>query len=387
MQQLQKNKVLFIGGVLLSFLVVSVIGTFGVLYFLSATPAGETLRTKLGLDNLQTFNIQTSKTEKIIVEESSAIIDANKKINSSVVSIAGTGAPIRDIFGFRTPQTSGTGFIVTSDGLIATNKHVVDGGKDFTITTSDSKSYPGVVVSKDPVTDLALIKIEARGLPVADLGDSDKIQVGQWVIAVGNALGELQNSVTVGVISALERKATPTDASGKVENLDGLFQTDTAINPGNSGGPLVNLKGQVIGINTAIAGNAQNIGFAIQVNELKKALDSYRENGKIVRPYIGVRYQALTKAVASSLKLTVEKGALIIGSSTAPAIAAGSPAEKAGLKENDVITRVDNQEITETNTLGRITRKYNPGDKVTLTVLRDGKTISVELTLGELSSD
>jgi serine protease Do len=232
-----------------------------------------------------------------------------------------------------------------------------------------------------------LIKIEARGLPVADLGDSDKIQVGQWVIAVGNALGELQNSVTVGVISALERKATPTDASGKVENLDGLFQTDTAINPGNSGGPLVNLKGQVIGINTAIAGNAQNIGFAIQVNELKKALDSYRENGKIVRPYIGVRYQALTKAVASSLKLTVEKGALIIGSSTAPAIAAGSPAEKAGLKENDVITRVDNQEITETNTLGRITRKYNPGDKVTLSVLRDGKTISVELTLGELSSD
>lgn len=386
MEKLTKNKPLFIITLVVAFLIISMIGTFGALYFLSATPSGETLRARLGLNNLQTFNIQTSRTDKIIIEESSAIIDASKKINTAVVSIAGTGAPVRDLFGFRTPQTSGTGFIVTSDGLIATNKHVVEGGRDFTITTSEGKTYAGTVASIDPVTDLALIKIDARGLPVADLGDSDKVQVGQWVIAVGNALGELQNSVTVGVISALERKASPSDAQGKVESLDGLFQTDAAINPGNSGGPLVNLRGQVIGINTAIVGNAQSIGFAIQVNELKKGLETYRKSGKIVRPYIGVRYQGLTKAIAASLNLSVENGALLVGSASSPAVAANSPAARAGLKENDVITRVDNQAITETNTLGRITRKYNPGDKVVLTILRDGKTQTVELTLGELSN-
>jgi len=385
MNQFQNNKPFFVVSLILGFIVISIIGSFATLYFLSATPAGESIRSRLGLDNLEAFNIRTSKTEKIIIEESSAIIDASKKISPAVVSVTGNGAPIQDLFGFRTPKTAGTGFIVTSDGLIATNKHVVDGGSDFTVTTTDGQTFPGKVVATDPVTDLALLKIETRGLPVADLGDSDQVQVGQWVIAVGNALGELQNSVTVGVVSALERKATPSDGQGNSENLDGLFQTDAAINPGNSGGPLVNLKGQVIGVNTAIAGNAQNIGFAIASNDLKKALDSYRKSGKIIRPYLGVRYQALTKAIATSLKLNVENGALLVGSASLPAVASNSPAAKAGLKENDVITKIDNQAITEIAPLSRIIRKYNPGDKVTLTVIRGGKTITAELTLGELS--
>jgi S1-C subfamily serine protease len=371
-------------------LVIAVIGTFVALYFLSATPTGEHLRSVFGLKDLKTISLDDSRTltERVVVEESSAVIDASKKVNPAVVTITSTGKAVRDPFGFgvtqQAPTSSGSGFIVTSDGLVATNKHVVDGGENFRVTTTEGKTYDGKVVGIDPVTDLALVKIEARGLPVADLGDSDKIQVGQWVIAIGNALGELQNTVTVGVISAKERKAQPTDGQGNTESLDGLFQTDAAINPGNSGGPLLNLKGQVIGINTAVAATAQNIGFAIPINELKKSLESYRANGKIVRPYIGVRYQSLTSVLAKTLELSVEEGALVTASGNLPAIVKDSPADKAGLKDGDIITKVDDKAITETNPLARIIRTYSAGDKVTLTILRDKKSQTVELTLGEL---
>ncbi|MEX2012495.1 MAG: trypsin-like peptidase domain-containing protein [Patescibacteria group bacterium] len=380
----EKAKVKFFVGRALAVVVLSIIGTVITLYFLSATPTGEALRVKLGLDNLKTFNINTSKTDKIVIEESSAIIDASKKISQSVVSITGKGAPVSSFFGTQTPEFSGTGFIITSDGLIATNKHVIKELVTFTVTTPDGKAYKGKVVAKDPVTDLALVKIEARGLPVADIGDSEKIQVGQWVIAVGNALGEFQNTVTVGVVSALERSVAPQDSSGIATQLDGLIQTDAAINPGNSGGPLVNLSGQVVGINSATTSGAQNIGFAIQANDLSKALDSYRLNGKIIRPYIGVRYQSLTKAIASSLDLSVEQGALLVDGAGVPAVATGSPAAKAGLKKDDIITKIDDKEVTETRPLARIIRDYAPGDKITLIVLRGSKIITVSLTLGKL---
>jgi serine protease Do len=333
------------------------------------------------------FDINTTRSSKIIIEESSAIIEASKKIDPAVVSVTSIGSATRDVFGLGTieaPQTSGTGFIITSDGLIATNKHVVSGGEKFTITASNGKTYDGKVVAQDPGNDIAFIKIEATGLAVADLGDSDKVEVGQWVIAVGNALGELQNSVTVGVVSAEERAATPSDGRGGTESLYGLLQTDAAINPGNSGGPLLTLGGQVIGINTAIAGDAEGIGFAIPVNELKKDLESYKKNGKIIQPYIGVRFQGITKAIAKSLNLTVEKGALITGTRTNPAVAAGSPAEKAGIKQGDIIQKVNSDDITETNPLTRLIRKYAPGEKVTLVVLREKETLTVEVTLGSL---
>lgn len=370
-------------------LLVSVIGTFVALYFISATPLGERLRTALGLKDLKTISIldNRTQTERIVVEESSAIIDTSKKVNPAVVSITSVGKAVRDVFGLgiiQAPQSSGSGFIVTSDGLIATNKHVVAGGETFTVTTAEGKTYDGKVVAIDPVTDLALVKVEAHGLPVADLGDSDNVQVGQWVIAIGNALGEFQNTVTVGVISAKERKATPTDAQGNSESLDGLLQTDAAINPGNSGGPLLTLKGQVIGINTAVAGNAQNIGFAIPISELKKDLDSYRATGKIVRPYVGVRYQPITSAIAKNLSLPVEEGAFVTASAGQPAIVKDSPADKAGLKDGDIITKIDDKSVTESNPLSRIIRGYNAGDKVVITFLRDKKSQTVNLTLGEL---
>ena len=380
----KKNKVKFFIGASIAVILLSIVGTFAVLYFLSATPAGEAVRIRLGLDNLKTFNIQTSRTDRIIIEESSAIIDATKKISPAVVSITGKGAPVSSFYGTQTPKSSGTGFIVTSDGLIATNKHVVEDLVTFTVTTTEGKTYPGEVVAIDPVTDLALVKIDDRGLPVAEIGDSDKLQVGQWVVAVGNVLGEFRNTVTVGVVSALERIASPIDDNGTAIALDGLIQTDAAINPGNSGGPLVNLSGQVIGINTAIVGGAQNIGFAIQSNDLEKALNSYREHGEIIRPYMGVRYQTLTKAIASSLDLTVEQGALLAKGPSTPAVAKGSPAEKAGLKDKDIIIKIEDEDITETTPLSRIIRDYKPGDEITLTVLRGTETLTIKLTLGEL---
>lgn len=369
-------------------LVVSVIGTFVALYFISATPLGERLRSTLGLKDLKTISIQDNRTqtERVVVEESSAIIDSSKKVSPAVVSITSTSKATQNIFGYgiiQAPQTSGSGFIVTSDGLIATNKHVVSGGDTFTVTTADGKTYDGKVVATDPVTDMALVKVDAHGLPVADLGDSDSIQVGQWVIAIGNALGEFQNTVTVGVISAKERKANPSDGQGNSESLDGLFQTDAAINPGNSGGPLLTLKGQVIGINTAVAGNAQNIGFAIPISELKRDLDSYRSSGKITRPYVGVRYQVITSAIAKSLSLSVEEGAYVTSSGNLPAIVKDSPADKAGLKDGDIITKVDDKAVTESNPLSRIIRGYNADDKIVITFLRDKKSQTINLTLGE----
>lgn len=366
---------------------IAFVGSLWTLYMLSSTAGGQKIRDYLGLNGVNGINIQSTRTDRIVVEESSAIIDANKKVGKAVVSITSTSNSSRDVFGFGqilAPQTSGTGFIVTSDGLIATNKHVISSGDTFTVTTAEGKTYDGKLVAKDPTNDLALLKIDARGLPVVEIGDSDSVQVGQWVIAIGNALGELQNSVTVGVISAKERAATPSDGAGNTESLSGLFQTDAAINPGNSGGPLLTLTGQVIGINTAVAGNAQNIGFAIPIIEMKKDLDSYTKNGKIIQPYMGISYQSITKAIATSYGLPVEQGAwLVTGNGSSP-IAADSPASRAGLKQGDIITKINGDSVTEKTPLTGLVRKYNPGDVVTLTLLRDKVEMTVKLTLGQL---
>jgi len=354
-----------------------IICTLGVLYFLSTNPIGERLRGRFGLDNLQALNLPNpTRSQKVVIEESSAIIDAAKKIRPSVVSITGKGQQTADFFGFQdlTPsEVAGTGFVVTADGLIVTNKHVVENATSFTVTTNDGKTFSATVVATDPTNDIAFMKVEGSGLPVVDFGDYDKLQVGQWVIAVGNALGELQNSVTVGVISAKERSV---DTDG--ETLYGLLQTDAAINPGNSGGPLVNLSGQVVGINTAIAGNAQGIGFAIAATDIKKDLESYQKHGKILQPYLGVKYRNLTKNIAMALGLSVDHGAYII----ANGVVNGSPAASAGLRPGDVVTKLNDDEVTDTNPLVRLVRKYSPGDKVKITFMRGKETQSTDLVLG-----
>jgi serine protease Do len=223
-----------------------------------------------------------------------------------------------------------------------------------------------------------------------DIGDSDNLQVGQYVIAIGNALGEYSNSVTTGVISAKQRSIQAgSENSQSQESLSGLIQTDAAINPGNSGGPLVNLAGQVVGINTAIAsttGGSIGVGFAIPINSVKAAIDSVRKTGEIVRPYMGVRYQPVTNALQQLNNLPVNYGALIQRGSdpSEVAVISGSPADKAGLQENDIILEINGDRINENNSLSDLLSKYQVGDTVTLKVYHKGSNIEVKVTLGKL---
>ncbi len=273
----------------------------------------------------------------------------------------------------------GTGFIVSGDGLILTNKHVVkDKDASYTVYLNNGSKYEAKVLALDPVDDIALIKIEANNLPVLKLGDSDGIRVGQTVVAIGNALGEFRNTVSVGVISGLSRSVIASDAYGNIEFIDNVIQTDAAINLGNSGGPLINLKGEVIGINTAIASGAENIGFTIPINRAKKAMESYQKFGRITAPFIGIKYTIITPAIQKQNNLPVDYGAWInSGNDQESPIISNSPAEKAGLKANDIILEFNNEKITNTNTLTGILKKYEVGDKVTLKIWRDNQEITM----------
>ncbi len=340
-----------------------------------------------GLPTGSQGSITAPKKERIVLEESSAVIDAVKKVSPSVVSIT-TKRNIQDFFSGQIVEQKGggTGFILTSDGLIVTNKHVVsEQNAEYTVLTSDGKTYPAKILSTDPFNDLAVVKIDAKGLKPVELGDSNALQSGQWVIAIGNALGEFQNTVTVGVVSAKERRITAGSGNDS-ETLEGIIQTDAAINPGNSGGPLINLAGQVVGINTAIAGEGQGIGFAINIDSVKTALDSVQRTGKIVRPRLGVRYLSINTEIARSAQLPVDKGALVYrgaNPSDLPVVP-GSPADKAGIQENDIITKINGQEINENSSLVSLLQKYKPGDTITLTLLRKGDEQKVTVTLDEL---
>lgn len=383
-----KNKYLklFVITILTS-LVLGAVGGVGGILLLSST-SGVNLAKKLGISD-SGLTIPTVRTEKLILEESNAVIDTVDKVSSAVVSIQ-QKKTVQDIFG-QVYQSSGggTGFIITSDGLILTNKHVVtDQNAEYSVTTSDGNTYTAKVKSLDPLQDIAVIQIEARNLPVVEFGDSDALKVGQWVVAVGNALGMYENSVTVGVVSGRNRKIEATDANGNnSESMDGLIQTDAAINPGNSGGPLVNLKGQVIGINTAVASNAQSIGFAIPINEAKSAIESIKSTGRIIRPYLGVRYVQLNKDLATQNKFPVDYGALIIKGSglTDVAVIPGSPADKAGIVENDIVLEINGEKIDQNNGLLRLIQQYKVGDEIELKVYSKGaeKTVKVKLEEGK----
>lgn len=277
----------------------------------------------------------------------------------------------------------GSGFIVSADGLILTNKHVVeDKNASYTVLTNDGKKHDAKVVAQDPVLDLAIVKINASGLPILTLGDSDGVRLGQSAIAIGNALGEFRNTVSVGVISGLSRNVTASSAGG-AETIEGVFQTDAAINPGNSGGPLLNLKGEVIGINTAMVSGAQSIGFAIPANKAKRAIDSVKRSGRIIVPYIGLRYISITPELAEEEKLPVSAGALVRGSEAGPGVIKNSPADKAGFKAEDIVLEINGEKINADRSLGSLIQKYNVGDRINLKVLRDGKEMNLEATLEE----
>lgn len=284
----------------------------------------------------------------------------------------------------RQEVSAGSGFIVSADGFIVTNKHVVaDAAADFTVLMNDGKKLSAKVLARDPVQDLAILQIAGSNLPFLKLADSSKIKIGQTVIAIGNALGEFRNTVSVGVVSGLQRSIVANGGADGPEALQELVQTDAAINPGNSGGPLINVYGEVIAINTAVASGAQSVGFAIPINKVKRDIESVRKTGKIIYPYLGVRYAPVTDELAKSLNLGRNYGALLGKNTDGPAVVPGGPADRAGLKEGDIILVVAGERIDMDHALSAIIQKYAVGEDISLTVFRDGKEMSVKVKLDE----
>ena len=286
----------------------------------------------------------------------------------------------------KTRIGGGSGFTVSPDGYVITSSHVVaDPEADYTVILEPTKRYPAKVISKDPISDISILKINAKDLPYLELGDSDKIELGEEVVAVGNALGEFHDTVSSGIISGMSRAITAfSGLTNRTAQLRGLIQTDAAINPGNSGGPLVNMEGEVIGINTAMVMGAQNIGFAIPINYAKKDLEEVKKYGKIRRPFLGVRYIVLNQEISKVHKLPKDYGALIVRESLGEgAVVKDSAADKAGLKEYDIILECNNEKITEKNPLANLLQKFKIGDEVSLKVLREGKEITLKVKLEE----
>jgi serine protease Do len=341
----------------------------------------------------QDINIFKPKEVVKVVTEESVVINDVKQIGSSVITVEETSPQTNttpyQIFDLQQPQPDqtpapsdiGSGFVVSADGLIVTNKHVVaDIGAKYSVITSNNKKYTVLQIYRDPLNDIALLKVNPNENPTqalhpATLGDSSNLEVGQFVVAIGTALGEFRNTVTTGVISGLGRGVTAgSEFQGFVERLDNVIQTDAAINPGNSGGPLVDSSGRVIGITSAIAQNGQNIGFALPINILKDSLASFNLHGQFNRPYLGVAYKMINKDVA--LLNNVVTGAYV------QSVVALSPAEKAGILPGDIIIKLDGKTVqTGTDELSSLVADKKAGDEILITVWRNSKTFDLKATL------
>ncbi len=321
----------------------------------------------------------------IVSGEEEDIASVAAKVSPSVVSIVTT---VQSSRAFETGEGAGTGIIISADGYIMTNKHVISEASNVSIVTADGTTYDDVkVVGSDPLNDVAFLKVGGvTNLKPAEIGDSSSIRIGQKVVAIGNALGQYQNTVTSGIISGTGRPVSA-QAGETVETLTDLLQTDASINPGNSGGPLVNVAGQVIGINTAIASDAAGIGFAIPINATKGLMSGVLQSGKISRAYLGVSYQSVTPEIAKEFDLAVSKGAYVVSANQAAnAVVRGGPADKAGVKNKDIITKINDKEVGDKGGVASLIGEYKPGDTVELTILRDGKTIAIRVTLAAYSS-
>jgi len=374
MDKIYKKVILFC----LIFVVGLAVGLFGVNYFQSTVD-------KAVADNLR-------------LDDQEATIRAINKIIPAVVSIIVYDQEtiyILDLMtGQQTQQTSkvekgsGTGFLISADGLILTNKHIANAGKEGTaeyrIILNSGKQYYAQLIGKDPLNDFAILKIFDKNLPYVNLGDSDKLQLGSTVMAIGNTLGRYQNSVTKGIVSGIGRSLIASDQAGNAEALDNVLQTDAGINQGNSGGPLIDLLGNVVGINVAIDQGGSSIGFAIPINDARPVIKSVKEVGRIVRPRLGVRYIMLTPQIAQDNKLSQNSGAWIKKSQDGtPAILPGSPAEKGGILAGDIIIEINAIKIENKNTLISVINKYKPGNRIGLRIVRDGKIIVKIVVLDE----
>ncbi len=350
---------------------------------------------------IPSINTQRPVEEKVkILNEESVVTDVAEKSSPSVVTVgikktqASTNPfgsdPLLDPFGFFAPlpqggrqgksieQDIGSGFIISSDGLVVTNKHVVsDSEASYRIITKDDKTFEVKKIYRDPTNDLAILKIEGSGFKTMELGDSSKLKLGQFVVAIGTALGEFRYTVTTGVVSGLGRSISAgSPLEGALERLDNVIQTDAAINPGNSGGPLLNSIGQVIGVNTAISTEGQNIGFAIPINVVKEAIDNFNNTGQFNRPFLGVRYRIIDQKTA--LLNEVPQGALIQD------VISDSPASKAGIKDGDIITKISGKKINSgDSSLASEIANHKVGDDISVEVWRDGNTKTLTITLEE----
>lgn len=372
----------------------------------------------------ETVTKNTTTIEKEYVPQTSQeqkIINLVKEASPSVVSIVITKDvpiieqyftdPFGDFFpgdsGFRVPSYrqsgsekrevgGGSGFIVSSDGLVLTNKHVVlDEDAEYTVLTNDGKTYSAKVLARDPVQDLAILKIEQeqeiddsgiyilKDFPTVKLGDSDFLKIGQTVVAIGNALGEFRNTVSVGVISGLGRTITASDGGNFVETIEDVIQTDAAINKGNSGGPILNLAGEVVGINTATVLDAQSIGFAIPINKARRDIEQVISSGEIVYPFLGVRYVLVTRQIQRDENLPVDYGALIEGFGGESGVVPNSAAFEAGIVEGDIILEFSGERVTKDNSLAKLIQKRSPGESVVMKILRDGEEKIITAMLGK----
>jgi serine protease Do len=321
---------------------------------------------------------------KIVTQNEQDISSVVSKVSPSVVSVLTTQPSTTPYYGASEQDGAGTGIIIGKDGYIITNKHVIDGATTVGVVLADGTSYENVqVVGTDPLNDVAFLKVAGvSNLPAAELGDSTSVRVGQSVIAIGNSLGQYQNTVTSGIISGTGRPVSAQGGanSSTVENLTDLIQTDAAINPGNSGGPLLNLQGQVIGINTAVAQGAQGIGFSIPIGSTKGLIKEVLAGNGVNRAYLGVNYIPITADVAKHYSLSVKQGAYVYKGGGS-AIVAGSPAATAGVKDKDIITKVGDIAVGDRGSVASLVGEYAPGDTIELTILRGDQTITLKVTL------
>lgn len=391
-QPIPLKPMVLIGIILVSLIAGMVGGVYGAL----------SLAKNPGIQKLFSATSNGSLTQNLVLDENSAVIQVVETASPAVVSVVvskqvatrsnSSFDPFGSFFGQNPSEVqselrqigAGSGFFVTSGGLILTNRHVVtDLDATYTVVTNDGKTLPATVVSRDPVNDLAIIKVEISDAKFLEFADSSNLELGQQVVAIGNSLGQYQNTVTSGIISGVGRSIVAGDRTGS-EQLEGVIQTDAAINPGNSGGPLLNLAAQVVGINTAVDQQGQLVGFAISANDAKLALESYRKNGKITRPFLGIRYVMITEAIAETEKLPRKSGAYITtGLSGNPPVIEGGPADKAGLRAGDIIISINNQELSESNNLTKVMKSFSSGETVSVRILRDGNEQTVSVTLGE----
>ena len=361
--------------------------------------------TNLSIDESSVSSLQT---------ENDLVVTMIEKVNPAVVSVVVTkDVPVYERYyeefdpwgwfggGISIPRTrekgteereigGGSGFIVSDDGLIVTNRHVVsDTEAKYSILMNDGKTYDVEVLARDTQLDIAVLKIvdlpSDAELSHLSFGDSEKLKLGQRVVAIGNALAEFRNSVSVGVVSGLARSITATDDAGRSENLEQVIQTDAAINPGNSGGPLLNIQGEVIGVNVATSRGADNIGFALPAHVIKGVVESVRENGKIVRPFLGIRYTMINKELQEKNNISVDYGALVARGKNNDELAVmpGSPADKAGIVENDIIIEIDGEKLQDRD-LATILRTKNVGDVIKVKILHKGEENEREIELVEM---